>query len=297
MSDRARRDALIGALMVLGAALLWGSLGLFAKVLYVRGFTPVELASIRAAVGFATLGVWLAALRQPLGIAARELPFFAAFGIVAFALFEFLYFATVERTTLGVAVALLYTAPAFVLLLSRLLGDERIGAPQLAALVLVLSGVFLVTGALRTFARGEAALTGTALLLGLGSGLTYGLYTIFGRHALRRHAPLPTLFYVLGFAALALAFAAPPWQGMIRDPGAIPLLLAIGIFPTVVAYLLYLNGLQRLRATTASMLAAIEPVVAAGLGAAFLGERLGVDQSIGVLLVLTATILLATRAD
>lgn len=287
---------MVGAAMVIGAALLWGSLGLFARALYARGFTPIELASIRAAVGALVLGLWLARQPRKLRIPIADMPFFAAYGLIAFAFFEYLYFAAVERTTLGVAVALLYTAPAFVLVLSRVIWKEEIGALQVGALALVLGGVFLVTGALRVLAAGGAGIGSAAILLGLGSGLTYGLYTIFGRRALARHQPLVVLFRVLLFAAVALAFLAPPWEGMLRDPASIPLLIAMGVFPTVVAYLLYLMALERIRATTASMIAAVEPVIAAGLGAAFLGERLGADQSAGVLLVLGATILLARRA-
>ena len=293
----APRAPLVGAAMVVGAAFLWGSLALFARALEAHGFAPLELASVRAAMGCVLLGAWLL-LRRPalLRIRLRDAPFLAAYGTFAFALFAYFYFATVERTSIGVAVALLYTAPAFVVVLSRVIWRERIGGPQLGALALVLLGVFLVTGALRTLLTGAASVTAAAALLGLGSGFTYGLYTVFGRHALQRFHALTTLFYVLAFAAAGLAFLVPPWQALARTPAALPLLLAMGLFPTVVAYVLYLGALRRMRATSASMIAAVEPVIAAALGAIFLGERLGPDQYAGVLLVLAATLLLARRA-
>ena len=112
-----------GALMVLAAASLWGTLGYFGRRLYPLGITPLELASVRAAIGFLGLALWAARAPARLRIRPRDLPFFALYGVVAVALFQWFYFATIERTTLANAAALLYTAPAFVVLGSALLAN------------------------------------------------------------------------------------------------------------------------------------------------------------------------------
>jgi len=278
--------------MVLGAASLWGTLGLFGKLLYEKGLTPLELASVRAAVGTLGLAAWAAPAPARLRIRPRDLPFFALYGVVAVALFQWLYFEAVERTSLANAAALLYTAPAFVVLLARLSGDRELTPRQLVALGMVLVGVFLVTGA-------AAALTGgtrigpAALAFGLASGLTYGLYTVLGKRALQRHDPIRTVFWAFAFGALAISLTAPPWRPFVEHPAATPLLVLLGLLPTLAAYLLYINALRRLPAPTAAMLATVEPVVATLIGVAVLDEPLGAGQAVGVALIVGAALLLA----
>src|SRR5690606_7858191 len=224
-----------GALMVLAAASLWGTLGYFGRRLYPLGITPLELASVRATIGLLGLALWAARTPARLRIRPRDLPFFALYGAIAVALFQWLYFATIQRTTLANAAALLYTAPAFVVLLARAAGDQRVTRPQLAALAMVLAGVFLVTGAAASLAGGSSRISAAALALGLGSGLTYGLYTVFGKRALARYDAVQTVFWAFAFGALALSLAAPPWRPFIAHPGAASLLVALGLLPTLAA--------------------------------------------------------------
>lgn len=289
----------VGAALVLGAASLWATFGIFAKHLYAVGFAPLELASVRAAVGFAGFALLLLprllrrGRRTPIG--ARDVAFFAAYGIAGYALFTFVFFAALERTTVAIAVALLYTAPAFVVLMSAVLWKERIGRRRLFALGLVLSGVVLVTGAAGGLLRGTASVSPAALAFGIGAGATYAIYTMFSKVATQRYGPPTALFWSFAFASLALGLAAPPYVPFLRAPEHTLTLLALGIVPTLIAYALYLRGLRELRASTAAMLASVEPVIATLLAAALLHERLDLLQAIGMALVVTAAIVLAQQ--
>lgn len=293
-----RERPVIGAALVLGAASLWATFGIFAKYLYEAGYGPLELASVRAAVAFS--GVAMIALPRMLRgvrVPLRSLPFFAAYGIIGFALFGLLFLGALQRTTVSISVALLYTAPVFVALISAALWHERFGRTRALSLALALTGVVLVTGAAASIARGTATLPMDALLFGLGSGLGYALYTVFSKVATERHGRLPSLFWSFGFAALALAMLASPVAPLVRAPRRVLLLLiGLGIVPTLVPYALYLAGLRHLRASTAAMLACIEPAIAATFAALLLGERLDALQMAGMLLVVCAAALLAREA-
>jgi drug/metabolite transporter, DME family len=296
---RRRTRPVVGAALVLGAATFWATFGIFAKRLYDAGFAPLELASVRAAVGLAGFALLLLPrlLRKPasLRIDGRGVAFFAAYGILGYALFTLVFFASLERSPVSVAVALLYTAPAFVLLMSALLWRERVGLVRAVALVLVLGGVLLVTGAAGALLRGTATLSPAALALGIGAGATYALYTMFSKVATERWGPAPSLFWSFAFATLALAVVAPPWRPFAAAPQHAVALIALGIVPTLVPYALYLRGLRELRASTAAMLASVEPVVATTLAALLLHERLTVAQAVGMVLVVAAAVLLSAR--
>jgi drug/metabolite transporter (DMT)-like permease len=284
--------------LVLGAASLWATFGIFAKYLYEAGYEPLELASVRAAVGFAgATVVALPRLMRGVRVPRRSLPFLAAYGIIGFALFGLLFLGALERTTVSISVALLYTAPVFVVLISAVLWRERFGRTRTLSLVLALTGVLLVTGAVDSVVRGAAAVPMSALLFGLGSGFGYALYTVFSKVATGRHGPLPSLFWSFGFAALALGILASPIAPLMRAPGRVLLLLiGLGIVPTLVPYALYLAALRHLRASTAAMLACIEPAIAAAFAAVLLGERMDALQMAGMLFVVSAAVLLAREA-
>ena len=293
---RSRRPV-AGAALVLGAASLWATFGIFAKYLYQAGLEPLEVASTRAAVAFAAVLI-IAAARMFRGvrIPLRSLPFFAAYGVLGFALFGLLFLAGLEQTTVSIAVALLYTAPAFVVLMSAILWRERFGSVRAVSLLLVLTGVVLVTGAAGSVLRGTAALPLPALLLGLGSGFGYALYTLFSKVAGERYGPVASLFWSFVFAAVSLGVLASPLSAFVRAPDQTLLLIGLGIVPTLLPYGLYITALRHLRASTAAMLASIEPVFAAGFAALLLGERMDWLQVAGMVLVVCAAVLLAREA-
>src|SRR5690606_29302972 len=105
----ARRRPLLGVALALAAATLRATFGLFATRLYTAGFTPLELASIRTWIGWLGLAMLAASRPGRLRITRRDLPFFALYGIGAFALFEVLFLIALERTGVAIAAAMLYT--------------------------------------------------------------------------------------------------------------------------------------------------------------------------------------------
>ena len=288
----ASRQRVIGALLIFAAAFQWGTFGLLTKKLYSYGYNAVELASVRTAIGLIALALLLVVRRQSVRITKREIPFFLAYGLIGFALFEWLYFKSLEFLGVGVAAALLYTAPAFVLLYGLLRGEEKWSARRLSILLLVLVGAALVTGAARAIVTGTAPISAAGLFFGLSAGLTYASYTLFSKHGVGKHDPLVNLFWVFLLSTIAFAIPAPPWA-VLREPGSWPWLLILGLGPTLLAYVCYLQGLKRLSASTASMLATAEPVVAAVLGFLLLKEPMTLERVVGIACIVTGALVLS----
>jgi DME family drug/metabolite transporter len=269
------------------AAVLWGTLGVAARSIFAAGLTPLQAASWRALGAFALLLVFsLLAGGSALRIERRDLPLLAAYGAVSVAGFMTVYFTAIELTTVATAAVLLYTAPAWVVVLARAFFGEPITPMKAVAVLLTFGGCILVVGAV---GPGAVHLTPAGLLAGLGAGLTYALYSIFGKTALRRLTPLTTVVYTLGFGALSLLMITrglPP-----LPPGSLAPLAYVVIFPTALAYVLYIGGLRWVEAGRASVVATLEPVVAALGGAFLLREPFGVAQWIGAGLVLGGVVL------
>lgn len=284
------------AAAVVAAAALWGLMGIFVRRFTAAGLGSLETTEVRILGGLVLLGLYLAAFRrEKLRIRLRDVWCFLGTGIVSLLLFSCCYFRTMTLTSLAVAGVLLYTAPVFVTLLSALLFRERLTGAKLLALAMAVAGCALVSGV-----GGAGGLTAAGLLLGLGSGFFYALYSIFGRFAIRRGYDAWTItFYTFLFCAAGGALVCDwPAVGAAFRAGGGALWLwaaAMSLVTAFAAYLLYTWGLERMEPGRASILATVEPVVAALAGVAVFGEALTVRTVFGILLVLGAVAALNLR--
>ena len=278
----------MGYLYIIGAALLWGSLGPVARYALESGIDPLEISFWRAAMAGVLFGVHASARRR-IRIAARDLPAVAAFALVGVALLYWAYFQAVQHGGAALAAILLYTAPAWVALASALWLGERLTARKLGAMTSTLAGVALISlGAGDVGARA----TVPAIAWGLLSGVAYASYYLFGKRFFGRYEA-PTLFAIaLPIGALAL-LPAVSFAGKVAIDWL--LLVFVAVVPTYLAYLLYSRALARIEATRAATAATVEPVAAAVLAYLLWGEAMQAAGYLGGLLVLIGVILVATE--
>lgn len=280
-------------LAVVAAASLWGLMGLFVRRCTAAGLGSLETTQLRITVGLLLVGLYLALFhREKLRIRWRDLWCFLGTGVVSLLLFSYCYFRTMSMVSLAVAGVLLYTAPVFVMLMSILLFRERMTLPKLLALVMAVAGCTLVSGV----GSGESMQL-PGLLLGLGAGFFYALYSIFSRYAIQRGYDSWTItFYTFLFCAAGCALVCD-WQvigtAVSSDRGLWPWVLAMGLTTGFGAYLLYTWGLQRIESSRASILASVEPVVAALVGVFVFGESISPAGVAGIALVLGAIVVLS----
>ena len=167
---------------VLAAGAFWGTMGFFARSLYAVGFGPLEVAQTRITTGLIFVGLYILLFNRKLfRVKWKDLWCFLGTGIVSLLLFSTCYFSALNYTSLAVAAILLYTAPFFVMLMSLLLFKEKMNGKKILALILAFTGCVLVSGV-----GGDEKFSWIGILLGLGSGFFYALYSIFGRYAINR---------------------------------------------------------------------------------------------------------------
>jgi drug/metabolite transporter, DME family len=289
-------DRILGVLAVVAAASIWATLGLFAKILYAQGVSFESLVAVRASVGWVAVMIFVLATgkAKSLRVSLRDLTLLAPQGLVGIGFFYLLYFFTVRESTVGTAAILLYSSPAFVVVLARLFLKEALNPAKALALFLTAGGILLVAGA---YDPSNLEVTPTVLLTGLLSGLTYGLYSIFGRPVTGHLSPSVILSYALFFGSLLLIVAAfPTLDTLVGLPmGSYALLFVLAVVHTTLGFALYTFGLGRLGAGRAAIVATIEPVVAVVLGTALLGESLTVPGVVGALLVVSGAALAQVR--
>jgi drug/metabolite transporter, DME family len=286
------RDQIVGFLAVGTAASIWGTLGLFAKILYAEGVSFEALVAVRASIGWAAMLLFVLLTRGAgsLRVARRNLLFLLPLGVVGIGAFYLLYFFTVRESTVGTAAILLYSSPAFVALLALIFLKETLGLLRLLSLALTFGGIFLVVGG---YDPGALEVSLLVLTTGLLSGLTYGLYSILGKPIAGHLEPAVILSYALGFGSLLLVLAAlPTFDTLVGlSSNSYALLFMLAVVHTALAFGLYTAGLKRLDAGQAAIIATVEPVVAGAIGVVVLGEKLTALKVIGALLVLAGAAL------
>lgn len=283
-----------GYLLVLAAVVCWSTSGTFIRlILQTYGLSPWTLAAWRDTFTFLMLLSATVALGPSrLRVAPRDLLSLAAMGAVSLGIFHVLWAQAVLMIPIAVATVLNYTSPIFVVLFSWLLWREKPSRTQALALLLAFVGCVLVTGAYNV--RDEN-LNWPGILVGLSTGVTYGSFTIFGKSAVRRYDSWTVLTYAFGFAALTLLLLRPgAFTAMSAQPPAAWLAVAgLAFVSTLLSFAAYTAGLKYLSASSASITATVEPVMAAGLAYLLLGEMIGPVNIVGGILVIAAVALLA----
>jgi DME family drug/metabolite transporter len=297
MHVQLRSDQLRGYVLILVAATLWATIGVFYKLLITEyGMTPLAAATTRGALGGLILLVSLLLLRVDLRVPRSDWGWFLAYGVFGVALFFVCYVNAIALTGLAVAAVLMYTAPVWVAVISARWMGETLGPRGVAALALSLIGAALVA---RIYNPSLFRLNGLGILFGLGAGLTYGLYSIFNKLLVRRNRPWVVQVYGLLIGAAALMLVVPRGELAVgwSSPESIALILGLAMIPTLLASLSFAIGVQWVPVSVAAIVATFEPVVAAFFGYIFFGERLALGQWIGAACILGAVLLLRPGLD
>lgn len=278
-------------IFIITAACLWGIIGVFITRLYALGFDTAQVVAVRAVSTTFFLVVYTFFRdRRLLKIRPADSGYFIGTGVFSVALFNWCLFRAIAETSISVATILLYTAPAFVTVLSRLFFRELLTLRKATALVATLAGCALVAGVL----PGDTpSVSSYGLLLGTGAGFFYALYSVFAKFALRTYDALTVTVHTFLFAALASVPVAglPSVLPLFAKPQTWVYTAGLSFFSTTLAYLLYTKGLKQIESSRASIIATVEPVVAALVSFFLFGEKLNGWQYVGMGLVIASVVL------
>ena len=286
-----KKDSLGGVVSVLLAGSLWGIIGIFTRRMMAMGLSPYSIVAVRNLAGLALFTLVFALTdRSVFRVRVRHLPWFFGTGIVSTLLYTLCYYSCQEICSLAVATVFMYTTPIFVVLLSALLWRTPITGKKLLALALTVAGCALTCGLF----SGEQTVTCIGVLLGLGSGFLYSLYTIFGRYALDHYPSMTVTYWTYVFAALGSLFILRPGElsaGFAQPAmwlNAACMVAVCSMLPVA----LYTRGLVSVEPGRASILCSVELVVACIVGILVFGEALTILSAAGILCVLAAVFIL-----
>lgn len=288
-----KNTGFLGPFLVVLAAVFWGSMGIFVRRLTSLGFTSLQITSARLTLG-ALVFCAILLVRDPslFRISRKDIPLFLSIGLLSVLFFTLCYFTAITMMPLSTAAILLYTSPIWIMLMSVIFFHENLTGRKILALCLAFCGCVLVSGV------SGGGLSTAGLLYGLGAGFGYGLYSIFGTVALRRYAPLTVTSWAFILSAAGSWFLCQPLEMLAKisaapsPTGLLLFFLLTAVVTAVVPYLSYTEGLNRMEASKAGILATIEPVVATLIGVILFSEPMTLLSGLGIVMILSAAVLL-----
>lgn len=300
-----RRPA-AGYAMVVAAALLFALNGTVSKVVLQSGISSLELTQVRATGTFLGFALALALTRPAtLRLARREIAYLAVWGVAGVAMVQWLYFVSIGRLPIGIALLLEYLAPILIALWAWAVFKEPIRRRIWAALALALVGLSLVVEA-----WSGVSLDGLGVAAALAAAVAYAVYVLMAERAVTRRDPASLTCFGFLFAALFWALVQPWWRfpgGRLDDSVSLLghlerfelpvwlLMLYVVVAGTMVTFLLVAAALRHISATRVAIVAMLEPVAASAVAFLWLAESFGPAQLAGGAIVL-AGILLAQTA-
>jgi drug/metabolite transporter (DMT)-like permease len=264
-------------------------MAIFARMAYASGVDIPTLLLLR----FTTAAVlmwgilWWKGLKLPRG---RGMVMLLAMGAVGYAGQAFSYFTALTYASAGLVALLLYTYPAIVALLSRLVFKQALSRMQIAAVGIALAGSIFIIGK-----AGDGKPLG--IFFGLLAAVIYSVYILAGSRFPKDVTPTASTTVIVSSAAVTYA-------GVVAFKGFHPpatgagwlSVLAITVVCTVLAILFFFEGLERVGPVRASVFSTIEPVFTVLLAAAVLDETITLTRGLGGVLIVGAVILLARES-
>lgn len=273
----------LGEIYILVGAFLWGCISLTVRPLQEFGFSSIQITVTRSFFTFIFLTIILVIKDKNLfKIKLKDLPVFIGSGLISFLFFNFCYMSSMKENSVSVACMLMYTSPIWVTIFSKFIFKEQINIFKIIALIGALGGCAMVVFS------SSISMTLLGLFYGLGSGLGYALYSIFGKIASKNYKPETTSFYTFLIATICGIPICRVWEVpkiMSADYTSIIYFVAIAFFCTVLPYIFYTKGLGIVEAGVASIISITEPIIASIIGLLAYNEKVGVMGICGIAIV------------
>jgi drug/metabolite transporter (DMT)-like permease len=291
-----------GYLYIATATFLWGIAATLGRAAFtgrllpggwaLPPIDPLILSQSRTTFSFLVLlSVLMISRRGPaLRLPKRDLLQTALLGVLGVAASNYFYYVAIQRANVATAITLQYTAPVWVLLYAVARKQQKLTLQRVGAVGLALAGIALV---IEAFGSGGLRLGGPGVVAALLASFSFTFYNIGGHSILARYNRWTVLLYTIGSASLFWILVNSPWKiaAAHYSGGQWLFLLFFSLLSVLAPFSFYFAGLQHLEPTRAIVVSCLEPVFSIVIAALVLGEVMRPLQTLGIVLVLAAIVL------
>jgi len=291
-----------GEILTLLGAVFFSFNGIVAKLILTDGVSSMRLTQVRCGGAFIILGSYMfLRYREKLRTTKAELPHLAVYGVVGFLAVQALYFVAITRLHVSIGLIMEFTAPIWIVLWLRYVKKKYVPPLMWIAIFMAFSGLVLIAQVWK-----GSTLDPIGVIAALADGIMLATFFLLGEKLTAKRDVESLMVYGFGFASLALAITMPLWsfpteiftqsmnlQGRFAaySVSGWVLIAWVIIMGTIVPYLLVVNGIKLLSASTSSVMGMAEPVLAGVFAWIWLSENWSGIQLICGVVVITGIVL------
>ncbi len=214
-------------------------------------------------------------------------------GMLGVAASNYFYYVAIQKTSVAIAIVLQYTAPVWVLIYVVARRQQRLSIQKVAAVLIALAGIALTIGIVGSGNLSSLRIDTYGLIAAVLASFSFAFYNVGGHGILARYDRWRVLTWTLASAAVFWLIVNPPWKVIAQHYSAAQwaFLFVFSMISVLGSFSLYFLGLQHLEPTRAIIASCLEPVFSILLAAVFLGEGVRSVQTLGIVLVLSAIVI------
>jgi len=278
---------------VLGRAVFTGKLPLRGEALH--PVDPVILSQSRTSFSLLVLLLILIGRRgwQRIKLPTADLVQCLVLGMLGVAASNYFYYVAILKTSVAIAIIVQYMAPVWVLFYVVARGQQRLSLQKIAAVAVAVTGIALTIDILGGKGSSALHLNSYGFFAALLASFSFAFYNVGGHRILARFDRWRVLIWTLTAASAFWLLANPPWKVLAAQysPAQWGFLFVFSMISVLGPFSLYFLGLQHLEPTRAIIASCLEPVFSILLAAGLLGESLRPIQTLGIVLVLCAIVI------
>lgn len=283
-------DKFKGTVCGIVAAICYGTNPLGALYLYRDHINTDSVLFYRYSLAAAILAIMLIAQKKSFKTTFKELIVISALGVL-FAVSSLTLFSSFHYMDAGVASTLLFVYPVMVAVIMAIFYKERITVITILSLALAFWGINMLYEG-----NNGVSLSTIGIILVMISSLTYAVYIVVVNKSRLAMSSLKLTFYVLLFSMLTIiihSLSSPDYHlQWLTTPAQWSYAMILAIFPTVISLVLMTIAVHKIGSTPTAIMGALEPLTAVVIGITVFGELFTMRLAIGILLILTAVILI-----
>jgi drug/metabolite transporter (DMT)-like permease len=289
------RVRLLAEIAILLVMLTWGANVVAVKAV-LADVPPILFAFVRFGSAFLVLLAVLKWREGSVGLPRGDILPLLLLGLAGFGLYQDLWASALGRTTASNSALITAATPVSTMLIAAAVGSDTFSRGKVIGAAISLSGAVGVVGATHGF-----GFTGASAgdLMTFIATLCWACYVAFGAPVLRRHSPLRTATWAIGFGCLGMLPVAG-WQLTTFDPShihasTIGLFLFCSLLAAAAANVVMFEAVKVLGPTRAMLFQFLVPAFAVVLAALFLGEAIVVGQVVGGAVIVLGIIVARSR--
>ena len=265
-----------GVIMIVVAAVSWGIFPILTRTLLSAGVDSLAICSARAVIAaliYLAMGIKGGDFKN---ITPKWWAFYTVMSVFTIVGLLVLYTVALDMLSTAMACILMYTAPAFVIILGRIFYGEEITKRKVVCLILTFIGCALVV---RVYDFASLSVNFLGIIIGIGSGIAYSMVTVFGQKALKVHSSRTVAMAPALTGAVLMQFLCPVWSVDFSVWWIDLMFVGVALLGSVLPLLVYNRGMELgVDGGSASIITTLEPVVAAVCGVLILGDTMELWQ-------------------